>query len=114
MFLSRAAVQKFSSRYNHSVEMVPGLLGLGRALAKRLDALSRRIIYIVSSDLAHTHQASGHLVPGICNHSTTSLQDLTAFVTVPKSLTRHVGGGPAPWNRATYERRLHAITSCSV
>eukprot|EP01060_Flectonema_neradi_P005314 TRINITY_DN1351_c1_g1_i1.p1 TRINITY_DN1351_c1_g1~~TRINITY_DN1351_c1_g1_i1.p1 ORF type:complete len:302 (+),score=44.73 TRINITY_DN1351_c1_g1_i1:213-1118(+) len=46
-------------RYNHSVEMMPQLLLLGQQMFKHLDALPQRVSIIISSDLAHTHLASG-------------------------------------------------------
>ena len=47
------------SRYNHSVEMVPELLEVGAALFDALDAEEKTYAVIISSDLAHTHLASG-------------------------------------------------------
>ena len=46
-------------RYNHSVEMIPQLLMLGSSMFKHLDSLDKRVSIIISSDLAHTHLASG-------------------------------------------------------
>jgi aromatic ring-opening dioxygenase LigB subunit len=47
-------------RYNHSKEMVPELLDIGRVLFKHFDSLeTKRVVFIASSDLAHTHLASG-------------------------------------------------------
>jgi len=46
-------------RYNHSAEMVPEMLQLGAALAEELHQDSRRIAWITSADLAHTHLSSG-------------------------------------------------------
>ena len=46
-------------RQTDEVQMVPELLSLGRALFESLDALSARVLVVVSGDLAHTHLASG-------------------------------------------------------
>ena len=46
-------------RQTEEVAMVPELLSLGRALFESLDALSARVLVVVSGDLAHTHLASG-------------------------------------------------------
>ena len=39
--------------------MMPELLALGGAIASYLDALPQRVVWLVSSDLVHTHLASG-------------------------------------------------------
>ena len=39
--------------------MVPELLSLGADVFAHLDALPQRVVVVVSSDLAHTHLASG-------------------------------------------------------
>eukprot|EP00696_Hemimastix_kukwesjijk_P018662 gnl/Hemi2/7587_TR2611_c0_g1_i1.p1 gnl/Hemi2/7587_TR2611_c0_g1~~gnl/Hemi2/7587_TR2611_c0_g1_i1.p1 ORF type:complete len:316 (-),score=12.23 gnl/Hemi2/7587_TR2611_c0_g1_i1:88-1035(-) len=46
-------------RYNHSQEMVHELLSLGAKLYDTLEALRENVVVVVSSDLAHTHLASG-------------------------------------------------------
>lgn len=46
-------------RYNHSTEMVPELLRLGADLADIFERSSKRVLWVVSADLAHTHLASG-------------------------------------------------------
>ena len=46
-------------RYMEDVSMVPELLGLGSQLFDYLEALTERVVVVVSSDLAHTHLASG-------------------------------------------------------
>jgi hypothetical protein len=39
--------------------MIPGLLRLGASVGRLLEALDKRVVVVVSSDLAHTHLASG-------------------------------------------------------
>jgi len=39
--------------------MIPELLALGRNIARRFEEPGRRVAVVVSSDLAHTHLASG-------------------------------------------------------
>merc|ERR1719265_170821 len=46
-------------RFNHSADMVPELLSLGHAIAANLNSRDERVAWVVSSDLAHTHLASG-------------------------------------------------------
>ena len=46
-------------RYTAAAEMVPELLSLGHAVFQALDALPLRVALLMSSDLAHTHLASG-------------------------------------------------------
>ena len=46
-------------RYNHSVAMIPELLDLGRVLYEELEKDPRTFAVLISSDLAHTHLASG-------------------------------------------------------
>ena len=46
-------------RYNHSREMVPELLTLGEQLFDLLERRPERVAVVMSSDLAHTHLASG-------------------------------------------------------
>lgn len=46
-------------RYLEDVSMVPELIGLGAQLYDYLEALTERVVVVVSSDLAHTHLASG-------------------------------------------------------
>lgn len=47
------------SRYNHSVRMVPEMLRIGAFIAEELESLEKTVAWVVSADLAHTHQASG-------------------------------------------------------
>jgi len=47
------------SRYNHSVDMVPELVDLGFNMGHILDESPKRVVLVVSSDLAHTHQIEG-------------------------------------------------------
>jgi len=46
-------------RFNRSYEMVDEMVAMGGAVAQVLDARPERIAWVVSSDLAHTHLASG-------------------------------------------------------
>ena len=46
-------------RYSASAQMVPELLRLGDAAFRVLDAMPERVALLMSSDLAHTHLASG-------------------------------------------------------
>ena len=46
-------------RYKQSPEMVPELLDIGKLTGEYLDQLKERVLIIISSDLAHTHLASG-------------------------------------------------------
>lgn len=46
-------------RYTRAKEMVPELLRLGEAAFSHLDPLDARVAIVISSDLAHTHLASG-------------------------------------------------------
>eukprot|EP00531_Pseudo-nitzschia_arenysensis_P015854 CAMPEP_0116152080 /NCGR_PEP_ID=MMETSP0329-20121206/20456_1 /TAXON_ID=697910 /ORGANISM="Pseudo-nitzschia arenysensis, Strain B593" /LENGTH=371 /DNA_ID=CAMNT_0003648769 /DNA_START=473 /DNA_END=1588 /DNA_ORIENTATION=- len=46
-------------RYNHSVQMVPELLGLGADLMEWASERPEKIAILVSGDLSHTHQESG-------------------------------------------------------
>ena len=46
-------------RYTQSPAMVPELLRVGGILRKWIDGLPERVVVIISSDLAHTHLASG-------------------------------------------------------
>merc|ERR1719188_1777362 len=46
-------------RFNHSAEMVAELLVLGKVIGGFLEVRRERIVWLVSSDLAHTHLASG-------------------------------------------------------
>ena len=39
--------------------MTDELLGVGRRLGAALEALDKRVAVVISSDLAHTHLASG-------------------------------------------------------
>ncbi|KXZ55822.1 hypothetical protein GPECTOR_2g1373 [Gonium pectorale] len=48
-----------SRRYEHSVQMIPELLALGKALFTQLDSLDERIAVVVSGDLAHTWDPAG-------------------------------------------------------
>ncbi|XP_041366426.1 uncharacterized protein LOC121381246 isoform X2 [Gigantopelta aegis] len=48
-----------SRRYTKDVEMIPELLQLGGDLYRYLEALSERVVVIVSADLAHTHLKDG-------------------------------------------------------
>ena len=53
------AVSVPTRRYNFSAEMVPELASLGRTWGSVLAASPKRIAVVISSDLAHTHLASG-------------------------------------------------------
>eukprot|EP00045_Choanoeca_perplexa_P002723 m.26161 g.26161 ORF g.26161 m.26161 type:complete len:321 (+) comp11666_c0_seq1:27-989(+) len=46
-------------RYTQDVAMIPELQQLGRTYAQLLHNSTRRVVVLVSSDLAHTHLASG-------------------------------------------------------
>uniref|UniRef100_A0A0G4FRF3 Extradiol ring-cleavage dioxygenase class III enzyme subunit B domain-containing protein n=1 Tax=Chromera velia CCMP2878 TaxID=1169474 RepID=A0A0G4FRF3_9ALVE len=46
-------------RYNHSVEMIPELLELGGDIGDVLERSDRKVLWVVSADLAHTHLAEG-------------------------------------------------------
>eukprot|EP01065_Artemidia_motanka_P019399 TRINITY_DN23030_c0_g1_i1.p1 TRINITY_DN23030_c0_g1~~TRINITY_DN23030_c0_g1_i1.p1 ORF type:complete len:307 (+),score=53.92 TRINITY_DN23030_c0_g1_i1:67-987(+) len=46
-------------RYNDSVGMIPELLRLGGRLWRALESRDDRVAVVISSDLAHTHLASG-------------------------------------------------------
>ena len=48
-----------SRRYTDSVEMIPELRHLGKNLFRILHSQSKRIVVIISADLAHTHLKSG-------------------------------------------------------
>lgn len=48
-----------TKRFNHSAEMVDELLDMGRRIGHFLESRTERIAWLVSSDLAHTHLASG-------------------------------------------------------
>ncbi|RUS70245.1 hypothetical protein EGW08_021990 [Elysia chlorotica] len=48
-----------SRRYTQDVQMIPELLKLGASLYEILEASPKRIVLVISSDLAHTHLASG-------------------------------------------------------
>ena len=48
-----------SRRYTDSVEMIPELRHLGKHLFRVLHAQSKKIVVIISADLAHTHLKSG-------------------------------------------------------
>ena len=50
----------YGARYNGSgAPMTDELLGVGRRLGAALEALDKRVAVVISSDLAHTHLASG-------------------------------------------------------
>jgi aromatic ring-opening dioxygenase LigB subunit len=60
--LSRARLVILSQplrRYTDAEGMVPELQRLGAATFRTLDALAERVVLLISSDLAHTHLASG-------------------------------------------------------
>mmetsp|Transcript_38918 Transcript_38918/g.70861 ORF Transcript_38918/g.70861 Transcript_38918/m.70861 type:complete len:323 (+) Transcript_38918:74-1042(+) len=46
-------------RFNHSTDMVPALLDVGSAASQYFESTKARVAWLVSADLAHTHQASG-------------------------------------------------------
>jgi len=49
-----------SRRYDHSPEMVPELITLGKNIFNYLDKISnKRIVILISADLAHTHDPDG-------------------------------------------------------
>ncbi|CAG5114861.1 unnamed protein product [Candidula unifasciata] len=48
-----------SRRYSEDVEMIPELLKLGSSLYSILETSSKRVVIVISADLAHTHSASG-------------------------------------------------------
>ncbi|XP_072051388.1 protein TTE1956-like [Amphiura filiformis] len=48
-----------SRRYTDTVEMIPELLDLGSDMYHILSSLGRRVVVIISSDLAHTHDKDG-------------------------------------------------------
>ncbi|BFZ00578.1 hypothetical protein BsWGS_03620 [Bradybaena similaris] len=48
-----------SPRYTHHARMVPELLSLGSSLYSILETSPKRVVVIISCDLAHTHSASG-------------------------------------------------------
>ena len=48
-----------SRRYDESKTMVPELLELGNSLFDHFDNIQEKVVFIGSSDLAHTHLASG-------------------------------------------------------
>ncbi|XP_064609980.1 LOW QUALITY PROTEIN: protein CA_C1420-like [Liolophura sinensis] len=48
-----------SRRYTEDVAMIPELLTLGQNLYTFLEELDERVVVIISSDLAHTHDKSG-------------------------------------------------------
>ena len=66
-FLSNATIKKAKfifinlpeRRYNHSKEMIPELLNLGKHVFDFFDPLTEKVAFIGSSDLAHTHLKSG-------------------------------------------------------
>ncbi|XP_005112956.1 protein TTE1956 [Aplysia californica] len=54
-----AILSQPSRRYKYDVEMIPELLRLGAGLFDYLEKTRKRVVVIISADLAHTHQASG-------------------------------------------------------
>jgi len=57
---SKAAVLSIPTRrYTEDIAMIPGLLKLGASVGRMLEALDKRVAVVISSDLAHTHLASG-------------------------------------------------------
>ncbi|XP_038073874.1 uncharacterized protein LOC119741974 [Patiria miniata] len=54
-----AVISQPSRRYNDSVQMIPELLHLGAVLHDQLLLLQKRIVVLISADLAHTHDKNG-------------------------------------------------------
>ncbi|MFX1253263.1 MAG: hypothetical protein ACFFCZ_16765 [Promethearchaeota archaeon] len=48
-----------SRRYEQAVDMIPELIDLGKVLKNYFDLLEKKVVVIISADLAHTHSASG-------------------------------------------------------
>lgn len=46
-------------RYDQPVKMIPETLELGRTLKTFFDALDKKVVVIISADLAHTHSQNG-------------------------------------------------------
>ncbi|XP_022096623.1 uncharacterized protein LOC110982489 [Acanthaster planci] len=54
-----AVISQPSRRYNDSVQMIPELLHLGALLHDQLLLLRKRVVILISADLAHTHDKNG-------------------------------------------------------